>query len=340
MPTERDSADVLSASRRALISAAGCVAAAGLLPSSADAATAPEVRFVTQEFWANKGNVRLYLFRKRRADAPAGQPVLFLIHGSSMSGRSTFDLPTPGIGEYSVMNVFARYGYDVWTMDFEGYGRSTVTSGNSDIKSGVQDIAAAMQVVARETALRKVHFWGDSSGGLRVAAFAAAHPALADRLVLGAFTYTGKGSPTLTDRAKQLEFYRTHNRRPRDLAMVRSIFTRDRPGTSDPRVADFLYRAEAEFGETVPTGTYLDMTANLPVVKPQDVKSPVLLIRGEHDGIATEEDLADFFRDLPNANRQFVILPGVAHSLPFATNRHLVYHAVHAFLGMPNPRPI
>ena len=67
-------------------------------------------------------------------------PVLFLIHGSSNSSRSSFDLATPGKGEYSVMNVFAQLGYDVWTMDHENYGRSSQTQANSDIASGVKDI--------------------------------------------------------------------------------------------------------------------------------------------------------------------------------------------------------
>ena len=40
------------------------------------------------------------------------------------SARTSFDLAVPGKGEYSLMNVFARYGYDVWTMDHDGYGRS------------------------------------------------------------------------------------------------------------------------------------------------------------------------------------------------------------------------
>ena len=65
-------------------------------------------------------------------------------------------------------------------------------------------------------------------------AFAMAHPEMINRLILAAFTYTGEGSPTLADRAKQLEFYKTHNRRPRDRNMIRSVFTRDKPGTSDP----------------------------------------------------------------------------------------------------------
>ena len=91
--------------------------------------------------------------------------------------------------------------------------------------------------------------------------------------------------------------------------MIRSIFTRDHPGTSDPRVADALADAELQFGDQVPTGTYLDMCANLPVVDPERVLCPTMLIRGEHDGIASEEDLLDFYARLPNPDRQFVVLP-------------------------------
>ena len=107
----------------------------------------------------------------------AGQtklPVLFLVHGSSVSALPSFDLTVPGAGEYSLMDVFARWGFDVWTMDFEGYGKSTVTAGNSDIASGVADLKAAMPIVERETGQSKFHFMGESSGAIRAAAFAVA----------------------------------------------------------------------------------------------------------------------------------------------------------------------
>ena len=330
-----------SPSRRDMMVGAA-IAAAAMAPAAAlaaNAATAAEANgeFATNEYWAERGKVRLYVYRKRLAAGTQRRPVLFLVHGSSISGRPSFDLATPGLGEYSLMNVFARYGFDVWTMDFEGYGLSTVTEGNSDIKTGVLDLAAVMPIVTKETGQTKFHFWGESSGALRAAAFAAAHPEHADRLILGALTYTGRNSPTLIERAKNLAFFRANARRPRDLAMVRSIFTRDHPGTSDARLGDVLAAAELPHGESVPTGTYLDMTANLPVVDPTKVKSPVMIIRGEYDGIATVEDVTDFFAKLPNPDRQFVILPGIAHSLQFAINRQLVYHAANAFLKLPKP---
>lgn len=292
----------------------------------------------SKDYWAQKGDVKLYMFRKV-VDAPqpgkSALPVLFLVHGSSTSSRSSFDLTVPGHGDYSLMDKFAGYGFDVWTMDFEGYGRSDRTEGNSDIASGVEDLKAAVEVVARETGQERFHFLGESSGALRAGAFAMVRPERVNRMVLGAFTYTGQGSPTLADRAKQVEFYKTHNRRPRDRNMIRSIFTRDKPGTSDPAVGEALADVELPFGDSVPTGTYLDMTANLPVVDPLKVHAPVMIVRGEFDGIATEEDLLNFYQKLPYPDRQFVVLPGAAHSVSLGTNRQQFWHVLRTFLEMP-----
>ena len=312
----------------------GMTLGAALLTPAFAPTPAPKIR--SDEYWAKKGDVSLYLFRKRVSAAPnTGRPVLFLVHGSSMSSRPTFDLSVPGHGEYSVMDAFARYGFDVWTMDHENYGRSARTEGNSDIASGVEDLKTAVDVVVRETGRQRLHFFGESSGGLRAGAFAMARPERVDRLVCSAFTYKGEGSPTLAQRAKQLDEYRTRNRRLRDRDMLRSIFTRDKAGTSDPALAEALADEELKFGDQVPTGTYLDMTAHLPVVDPARVLAPVLLLRGEYDGIATVDDLADFYKRLPNGDRQFVILPGTAHSVVLGLQRQQFWHIMHAFLTMP-----
>ena len=329
--------------REAITTMTAGVAAAVLGPAGAGSAMAqtPATRpIVSSEHWAKKGDVSLYLFRKRLAPRPgdAPPPVLVLVHGSSNSSRSTFDLTVPGAGRYSVMDTFAEWGYDVWTLDHEGYGRSTWTSGNSDVASGVADLEAATEVIARETGRARFHFYGGSSGALRAGAFAMARPDRVDRLICGALTYTGKGSPTLGKRADNLAYFRAHNRRRRDREMIRSIFTRDKPGTSDPRVAEALADAELVFGDTVPTGTYLDMTANLPVVDPARIATPILVLRGEHDGIATEADLVDFFTRLKSSDKQLVVLPDAAHSLLLGLTRQQVWHVMRAFLELPSTR--
>jgi alpha-beta hydrolase superfamily lysophospholipase len=297
------------------------------------------------EYWANKGSVKLNLWRKRAGAPRPGEtpkPALFLVHGSSNSSRSSYDLVVPGksgtSGDYSIMNAFARYGFDVWTMDHDGYGRSGSSGNSSDIASGIEDLKAAMPVVAKETGRNRIHFYGTSSGAIRAGAFAQAEPAAIDRLVLAAFTYKGSGAEEIARRVKRIEEFRANPRRKRDAAMIRSIFTRDgHAGTYDPAVAEAIIAEELKFGDTIPSGTYLDMAANLPLVDPKKVLCPVLMIRGEFDGNSTTDDLLDFYRQLPNGDRQFAILPNTAHSAGFSNNRHLLYYAIRQFLDAPAP---
>jgi pimeloyl-ACP methyl ester carboxylesterase len=332
--------------RRTVLMSAGLGLGAGLVSGLASAraqgvtqAAATPGEIWSSDYWAQKENVKLNLWRKRVGAPKAGEqplPVLFLVHGSSNSTRSSYDLHVPGKGEYSLMNVMARYGYDVWTMDHDGYGRSGSSGNNSDIASGVEDLKAAIPVVLRETGQSKTHFYGTSSGAIRAGAYAQVQPERVDRLVLVAFTYKGTGSPEIGRRAQVVETLRASNRRKRDAAMIRSIFTRDGHGSSyDMAVPEAIAAEELQFGDQVPTGTYLDMAANLPLVDPKKVLSPVLMIRGIHDGNSTNEDLLDFYQQLPNGDRQFVILPHTAHSPGYSNNRHLLWYATRNFLAAP-----
>jgi alpha-beta hydrolase superfamily lysophospholipase len=317
---------------RNVMTGAGIIAGTGFLQA------APSTNIQIAEYTAKKGSVSLAMYRKRAGAPATGQlplPVLFLVHGSSLSARTSYDLTVPGREEYSMMNVFAGDGFDVWTMDHENYGKSSRTSNNSNIASGAEDLKAGIDLIMRETGRKKVHLFGESSGGLRAGVYAMNHPETVDRLVLAAFTYKGEGSPTLAKRAEQLDYYRTHNTRLRDREMIRGIYTRDKAGTTDPAIADVAADMELKFGDQVPTGTYLDMTANLPVVDPAKVHAPVLLLRGEYDGIATIEDLSEFYKRLPSGDRQFIILPGAAHSLITNVNRRQTWHTVRSFLTMP-----
>jgi alpha-beta hydrolase superfamily lysophospholipase len=293
-----------------------------------------------REYWAQKGEVKLSLFRKRMEPPAAGGqplPVLFLVHGSSLSARSSYDLAVPG-GGYSFMDVFARNGFDVWTMDHDGYGHSGSSGNNSDIMSGVEDLKAATPVVAAETGRSKFHLFGESSGAIRAGAFAQVMPERIDRLILAAFTYKGEDSEEMQRRRARIGELRAQPRRKRDAAMIRSIFTRDgHPSIYDPAMVDALVASEIKFGDTIPAGTYVDMAVNLPLVDPTKVKSPVLMTRGEWDGNSTDQDLLDFFRQLPNGDRQYAILPSTAHSQLFSKNRQMLWHVMQNFLSAPTP---
>lgn len=288
------------------------------------------------EYWTRKGDVDLFLFRKRKSGLDRDTaPVLFLVHGSSLCSRTGFDLEVPGNPGYSTMDWFAERGFDVWTMDHENYGRSSRTSSNSDIASGIEDLKAAAAVVVRETGQSRVSYFGTSSGALRAGGFANRCPDRVDRLVLDAFVWTGEGSPTLAKRREGLDAFRANPVRKVDRAFFHSIFNRDKPGLVEDGVADAFADAELQYGDTMPTGTYLDMCANLPLVDPAEISCPVLIIRGEHDGIASEADLLSFYRSLATADKSFVVVPGQAHVGNLGINRHRFLHVIHGFLTMP-----
>lgn len=302
-----------------------------------DEAAAGDV--VAEEHWAKKGDVDLYLYRKFSPSMRAANPgrgVLFLVHGSSFSARTTYDLEIPGKGEYSVMNVFAGLGYDVWTLDHEGYGRSSRTDGFSYIADGVEDLKAAVPVVEHETGTGSYAFFGSSSGALRAGAFANACPDRVDRLAMAALVWTGAGSPTLIKRRERIDEWRASNRRVVDEEAYRGIFSRDVVGLTIAELPEAAAAAEMENGGgSVPNGTYIDMCVNLPAVDPATISCPVLIFRGDHDGIATEDDLMAFYAALPGTEKQIVMVSGQAHNTALGINRHRFWHILHGFLAIP-----
>jgi len=290
-----------------------------------------------QEHWVEKGNVKLFLWQKPVADSEKKGTVLF-VHGSSMASQATFDLAVEGRPDSSVMDWFARRGYEAWSVDMEGYGRSSKHRDiNCDISNGADDLAAASDYILRTRNSGPLHVYGISSGALRAAMFAERHPERVKRLALDAFVWTGEGSPTLAERSKKLAEFKANNRRPIDRAFVHSIFNRDHPGTAEDKVVNAFADAILSLDDSVPTGTYVDMCSKLPVVDPKKILAPTIIMRGEYDGIAGLDDLISFFKLLPNTDKQFAILPGIAHASFQQKNYLMVYHILHSFFSQPEP---
>jgi pimeloyl-ACP methyl ester carboxylesterase len=289
------------------------------------------------EHWTHKGNVRLFLWQK---PAPAGATngTILFVHGSSMASQPTFDLQVPGRPDSSVMEWFAARGFDTWCMDHEGYGRSDKSRPiNCDIHNGADDLAAGTEYILKHSQQKKLLLYGISSGALRAALFTERHPERVARLALDAFVWTGKGSPTLAERKKKLPEFQSRHRRPIDRAFVRSIFTRDHPGTADDATIEAFAEAILKLDDSVPTGTYVDMCSKLPLVDPAKINVPTIVMRGEFDGIASLEDLLDFFRALANPDRQFAIMAGISHASFQQKNYLTAYHILHAFFTTPQP---
>ncbi len=331
------------APRREFFGVAAAVLAAAAIPGEASG-DALSGAVAGTEHWAIKpvgaDRVRLFLWRKQLRDRTSGvrRGTVLFVHGSSVSATPVFDLQIPGKPEASTMDWFARLGYDTWCVDCEGYGRSDKSRPvNADVACGADDLAAASQYILQQNGGETLLLYGASSGALRAGLFAQRYPGRVQRLALDALVYTGEGSPTLAERKKRLAEYRASNRRPIDRAFVHGIFTRDHPGTSDLTVVDAFADAVLALDTSVPTGTYIDMSANLPVVDPAKISVPTLVMRGQWDGIASYADLASFFAKLPNPDKQFAVMPGIAHTSTRSKNWALVYHLLDRWFSQPAP---
>jgi non-heme chloroperoxidase len=290
-----------------------------------------------QEHWTRKGDVNLFLWHKPAPGGARNGTVLF-VHGSSMGSQPTFDLQVPGRPDSSVMDWFARRGFDTWCLDNEGYGRSDKSRPiNCDISNGADDLDTATTYVLARSAAKQLLVYGISSGALKAALFAERHPERVARLALDAFVWTGDGSPTLVERRKRLPEFLAKNRRPIDRAFVKSIFTRDHPGTADEATINAFADAIVALDDSVPTGTYVDMCSKLPLVDPARITVPTIVMRGEFDGIAGVDDLIEFFKRLPNPDKQFAVMAGISHASFQQKNFLTAYHILHAFFSMPEP---
>jgi len=300
--------------------------------------TAKNAAIAGREHWTRKGDVRLFLWEKPAADGKGASGTVLFVHGSSMASQPTFDLQVPGRPDSSVMDWFAQRGFNTWCVDMEGYGRSDKSRDiYFDIANGADDLAAASEYITKTTGANQFMVYGISSGALRAAMFAERHPERVSRLALDAFVWTGKGSPTLAERAKKLDQWKAHKRRPIDRAFVHSIFNRDHPGCAEGKVVEAFADAILALDDSVPTGTYLDMCARLPVVDPDKITSPTIVMRGQWDGIASMDDLLDFFNRLPNPDKQFAVMAGISHASFQQINYRMVYHILHSFFTQPEP---
>ena len=291
------------------------------------------------EHWTQKdGGVKLFLWEKSAGDPAKSIGTILFVHGSSMASQPTFDLQVAGRPDSSAMDHFARRGYDCWSVDMEGYGRSTKDrDNNAPIAQGADDCTAAALYIQKLRGKRPLLVYGISSGALRAAMFAERHPEMVMRLALDAFVWTGEGSPTLAERRKKLPEFIAKNRRPIDKAFIHSIFARDHPGTAEEKVIEAFADAVAALDSSVPTGTYVDMCSKLPVVTPEKITMPVLIMRGQFDGIASMDDLLKFFARLPSADKQFAVMPGISHASFQQKNYLIVYSILANFFAQPEP---
>jgi len=285
------------------------------------------------EHWVNNGIYRLYIWEKF-ADTPKDKPIVVLCHGSATAGKESFDLQVPGKPTYSLMDVLAQAGFDVFAPDVRGFGRSTHPEGHMTTAEASQDLNAVVDYVLKLRDAKKVNLlawsWGTQYGGM----FVMNQPAKVERYV--SFAQMHVNSPDLAKRRARIDAFRANayitipeaGWKPRFYSMAP-------PEVSDPEVVDAYAKAAAQVELKTATGPQLDMVTIMPMLNPRLMPVPVMIIHGQYDDVADLDGLFPFFAQLPNPRKQYVVVPDAGHMMQLQKGHRIFQHAVIAFFTAP-----
>ena len=221
-----------------------------------------------EEHWTNKGNdVRLFLWNKHAGDPSGPAGTILFVHGSSMASQPTFDLQVPGAADRRWI-ISPRRGTTPGASTWRGTADRPRIVTTIRPSRTAPTIASPPRAISRNCAARS-RYWSTAFPRARCVPRCSRNAIPSDGGAARARRdgVDRRGLADLAERSKRLPEFRAKNRRPIDRKFVRSIFERDHPGTADDNVIEAFADAILELDDSVPTGTYVDMCAKLPVCR-------------------------------------------------------------------------
>jgi pimeloyl-ACP methyl ester carboxylesterase len=305
-----------------------CLAFVLILASFAQAQSTKSVKgIVSKEHYAMSNNSKVYLWEKYHKDFDKTfkqtDKIVLLVHGATWTGRPDFDLQ---IRDYSLMDFLAKNGYDVWAIDIHGYGKSDKTDKDwSDTESAAGDIGAAVDYIAKERGVEKISIlgwsWGTQTSGL----YTMRHPEKVSKLILYAMGW--KGLAAMKSAPLPKEQYRINNE-----TAARSDFI---AGQYEEDVVEKYVKEALLAAPKSPNGVMVDFISKLPILKPELIKVPTLIIYPEKDFLATKDETLEFFGKLGTNYKSYVFLPDGGHAIILEKNYKKFQSVILGFLNQP-----
>ncbi len=266
-------------------------------------------------------------------------PVLF-VHGSSFPSGLSFDFRMDG---QSWMDWMAARGYDVYALDFPGYGLSDRYAADAPSPPGrarevAQDVGSAVDAILRRTGKRQVLLVGHSWGGSVAARYAQDHAARIAKLVLFAAVTPRPARAPADALAAPAGAYE-------ELTPAQRIAAMDslRPPQEAPLLhADIFTRwgaqwlasdARSEGPVRFPSGPSADLAdlqQGRSYYDPARLDMPVLLVRGEWDAWPSDADYRALLAAIKDA--RYATIPRGTHVMHLEAARLQLYAAVREFL--------
>jgi pimeloyl-ACP methyl ester carboxylesterase len=289
--------------------------------------------------------------------APRAERVVLFVHGAGTPAEVAFDVP---YRDYSWMAYLAAAGFDVFSVDMTGYGRSTRPPPMNDscnlsaaqqteiapgtkacepsyamqtttIASDWDDVDAAVEYIRKLRGVARVSLIGWSLGGPRAGGYAARHPDKVDKLVLLAPAY----SRTRADEAPK----RTPAPGPAFNVQSHADFTAnwDRQvgcaAQYDPAASDAVWSAMLRSDPVGATwGQGVRRAPNTTVwgwseAAVKRMRTPMLMVTGIHDKQVAPERVRDLYADLGSQSKVLVDLGCSSHNAMWEENHLQLFRA-------------
>jgi pimeloyl-ACP methyl ester carboxylesterase len=284
----------------------------------------------------------------------APERVVLFVHGAGTPAEVAFDVPYE---DYSWMGYLARAGYDVFSVDMTGYGRSTRPAAMMDpcnlaadrqvgftpasckpsyahamttIESDWNDIGAAVDYIRQLRGVERVSLVAWSLGGPRAGGYALRHPQKVNRLVLLAPAYNRSSAAAAPARPAEGVAFNTQSRAEFDANWERQV---ECLGQVEPGVADSVWSemlASDPVGATWGPGVRrAPQTATwgwnaAAVAKTQ---TPTLMIAAVHDRQVAAERVRELHADLGAPNKVLLDLGCSSHNAMWEKNHLLMFRA-------------
>jgi len=297
-----------------------------------------------------------------RSASLADRVVLF-VHGAGTPAEVAFDVPHP---DYSWMAYLAADGFDVFSMDQTGYGRSTRPSAMDDpcnlsreqqailipallaapcapshgralttMATDWDEIAAVVDHIRALRRVERVALVAWSRGGPRAGGYAARYPSAVSRLVLLAPAYDRSATAAVADAPPAAgAAMNTQSRREFIANWDRQVGCSSQYDTA---VADAVWTEMLRsdpVGATWGSGVRRapNSTGTWTPAIARTLAVPTLMVTGVHDRQVLPERVRHLYEDLGATEKVFVDLGCSSHNAMWERNRLALFEASRTWL--------
>jgi len=317
------------------------------IPSLIPAEVCWRIPFETQD-----GTLRLFLRHVPAGASTSGasRGAILYFNGARLASVVTIAHQIEG---WSWRDDLAARGFDVWALDYLGYGQSdrypqmsepaNAHSALGRIRTVAAQVEAAMRFILERSRLQRLSLLAHSWGTNIAAIVAIRNPTRIDKMALFA-PVTHRPAPANVAAAPLVPAWNTVS-----VEDWRKIFDADVPEKYRPHFAPshFEHWANAYLTGDPESSRRMPPSVKIPwggmadvfelwnggkIYEPSELKVPTLIVRGEWDSYSTDADAHWLFSNLINApQRRDVKIGYGSHCMFYEPSRFDLYEAVGSF---------